>query len=132
MKIIDNENTTLSLVTYPRNKNANIIITVDPDASPLNPSIIFTEFVIPLIQKMVKAIEIKQYDNKLSIPIIPIDVRDIFVRKINIIPDVIEHINLKDGVIFFVISSRNPEIIIGIEDIRINKYNGSSLALNIK
>ena len=59
MKTIDRENTTLSLVTNPKNKNANIIITVEPDASPLNPSIIFTEFVIPLIQNMVKAIEIK-------------------------------------------------------------------------
>ena len=80
MKIIDRENTTLSWVTNPKNKKANIIITVEPDASPLNPSIIFTEFVIPLIQNMVKAIEIKWYDNKLSIPIIPIDVRDTLVR----------------------------------------------------
>ena len=54
----DKEMIKLSLTAYPIIRNAIIIITEDPEASPLNPSIIFIEFVNPLMQKVVKITDI--------------------------------------------------------------------------
>ena len=58
IKTADKEIIKLSLTAYPINKNAIIIITEEPEASPLNPSIIFIEFVNPLMQKVVNITDI--------------------------------------------------------------------------